>query len=185
MEKGPSNRLYRLIRRYRDVYFEGFANLLVKLKISPNMISYFRLLLFLPIFWSIGVNLWITFWLVMIGFFLDAIDGLVARKTNAESKYGEFLDFLIDKLQLIPLVTGLVFYAYASWFWASLYLIEFLLALFLIYLKSKAFNYSRFLVYFAAFFYCIWSINLIDVSLVFLSFYQLVFLIKYFKDLYV
>lgn len=184
MKKDLSESLYRAIKPYRDRYLGFFADIMIKLKITANMVSYFRLFLYLPIFLSIGINLWCTFFLVILSFLLDALDGLIARKTKMTSFFGEKLDFLIDKLQLLPIIAGLVFYSYAAWFWAFLYLSEFLLSVFLIFIKNKTFNYSRFLLYFSVLFYCIWFINIIDIVLVFLSFYQLVFLIKYFKDLH-
>lgn len=184
MKKGLSSSLYTAIQPYRDRYLGFFADKMIGLRITANMVSYFRLFLYLPIFWSFGVNLWMTFWLVILGFLLDALDGLIARKTKTISLFGEKLDFLVDKLQLLPIIAGIVFYSYADWFWSFLYLCEFLLAVFLIFIKKKTFNYSRFLLYFSILFYCIWSVNFINVVLVFLSFYQLVILIKYFKDLY-
>ncbi|MCC7432376.1 CDP-alcohol phosphatidyltransferase family protein [Candidatus Peregrinibacteria bacterium] len=184
MKKSLSSSLYTAIKPYRDRYLGFFADKMIGLRITANMVSYFRLFLYLPIFWSFGVNLWITFCLVILSFLLDALDGLIARKTRTTSLFGEKLDFLIDKLQLLPVVAGIVFYSYAGWFWAFLYLCEFLLSLFLIFIKNKTFNYSRFLLYFSILFYCIWSVNIIDVVLVFLSFYQLVILIKHFIDTY-
>lgn len=86
-------------------FFEGIYRLSailispIFLKINPNFISIFSLLLgfiglFFSFFLSLDINLVIIFFL--LSFVLDFTDGLIARYTGKTSFHGRFLDGLFD-----------------------------------------------------------------------------------------
>ena len=71
-----------------------------KILTIPNLLSFFRLILIIPIVLSYVVydESIITFALVVISGGSDVIDGFIARKFNMRSELGRFLDPLADKL---------------------------------------------------------------------------------------
>lgn len=79
----------------------------------PNLISLFRLLLAIPVFFIVknlhtNVNYrYITLTLILTAFISDLIDGYVARKKNLISEFGKIIDPLADKVFIFLLVTQL------------------------------------------------------------------------------
>ena len=75
---------------------------------TPNQITIFRLSLTVPFFllWFIVDLKWIQFFIVLVFcfiFFLDWIDGYVARKYNMVSQIGGFLDPVVDHISIYAL----------------------------------------------------------------------------------
>lgn len=81
------------------------------IKIVPNCISVFRIIL-IPIFFyfiSNNHNI-VAVTVVLLAALSDFFDGYVARKLNAQSKTGELLDPIADKLFLNTVLWGLCFF---------------------------------------------------------------------------
>ena len=76
----------------------------------PNLITFLRLLLALPISISIyqGNELQALILFILAGL-SDGLDGYLARKYNWESKYGELLDPLADKCLILSTILALAF----------------------------------------------------------------------------
>ena len=68
-----------------------------------NLINYLRLLLLFLMFLKIKRSPLFAFTTSIIGGFIDLIDGPIARQTLLTSKYGQFLDILMDRLTVIIL----------------------------------------------------------------------------------
>jgi phosphatidylglycerophosphate synthase len=184
MPKTLSYRLYLALRPYRDRFFDKIADFLININVKANQLTIFRGFLYIPTFLSVGISLWLTLFLIAVNMFLDAIDGLIARKTKNETVLGAKLDFFIDKLLLLPVLFGLWAYSTADWFWLIVYGSLFIFTL-VFYKKNRTFEYGRFLLYFAIFYKMIGGYNLIDSVLVFLSFFQFVILINELKKKYI
>lgn len=81
----------------------------------PNLISFFRLLLFIPflILFNLASKDWsyrhYIFYTIILAFFTDLLDGFVARKTNKISELGKLIDPLADKLLMTIIVLNLFF----------------------------------------------------------------------------
>lgn len=79
----------------------------------PNLISLFRLLLFIPFIilfnnYTITVNVRVyIIVLIFIAFISDLLDGYVARKTNSISEFGKIIDPLADKILVAMVVINL------------------------------------------------------------------------------
>lgn len=76
----------------------------------PNLISLFRLLLFIPFLYLFQLmqddndyRYYILF-VIIIAFFSDLLDGYVARKTNQISELGKIIDPLADKILVAIIV---------------------------------------------------------------------------------
>lgn len=75
----------------------------------PNIISYLRILLLIPIFYSVNIEDNITgIILIFIAGITDFADGALARYLKIQSKYGELLDPIADKIFVIGCATILV-----------------------------------------------------------------------------
>jgi cardiolipin synthase (CMP-forming) len=79
----------------------------------PNLISLFRLLLFIPFLLcfnqmrtEIGYKYYVLA-LIMIAFLSDILDGYAARKTNQISELGKIIDPLADKVLVALIVVNL------------------------------------------------------------------------------
>ena len=77
---------------------EPLANIFIKLRLTPNIISVFSLLagagaayLFFYQYFVSGAIM------LLVSAVLDLIDGTVARKTGKETKFGAVFDWIVDK----------------------------------------------------------------------------------------
>ncbi|HLT00815.1 MAG TPA: CDP-alcohol phosphatidyltransferase family protein [Geminicoccaceae bacterium] len=66
-----------------------------------NLITVGRLLMVVPLVWLIvAENLLAAFWLFVVAGISDALDGFVAKRFNARTNLGSYLDPLADKVLL-------------------------------------------------------------------------------------
>lgn len=79
----------------------------------PNLISSFRLLLFVPFLYLFNnyssnenVRIYILI-LIIVAFVSDFLDGYIARKTNSISELGKIIDPLADKILVAMIIINL------------------------------------------------------------------------------
>jgi len=78
----------------------------------PNYISIFRLLCVPLIIWLILNGIYVAaFWLFLVAGASDAIDGYLARKLDAQSSTGAYLDPIADKALLVGIYITLGYQA--------------------------------------------------------------------------
>jgi cardiolipin synthase (CMP-forming) len=66
-----------------------------------NLVTVARLLMVAPLVWLIvDENLLAAFWLFIVAGFSDALDGFIAKRFNARTNLGSYLDPLADKVLL-------------------------------------------------------------------------------------
>lgn len=74
----------------------------------PNIVSFFRILLILPLIIFLEINAKSYVWfLIIIGGISDCADGFIAKKYNLKSSFGAIIDPLADKLLILILFTWL------------------------------------------------------------------------------
>lgn len=103
--------------KFREKYFLPVLQLLAMLRITPNQITLFRLVLIVPIaFYFVTESLsgvlifYVIFWL------LDLFDGSLARYLNKQSDKGRFLDTLVDNFTYGMLMAGMI-HLQVTWLW--------------------------------------------------------------------
>ncbi len=81
----------------------------------PNLLSFYRILIFPLIFWFIlsgKETLFVAF--IIINLITDALDGFLARKLNQETVFGARLDSTADKLTYVLAITGIFVFKYET-----------------------------------------------------------------------
>ena len=82
----------------------------------PNTITFFRLSLLLPLFYLISAKAsWIIlFFVSVLLFILDLLDGYLARRLNQITEFGNIFDSFVDKISFITVIISLAFFGYIS-----------------------------------------------------------------------
>lgn len=122
-------------RKKLQPYFDAPAKLCVHLKIKPNAITISAFIIGIGCGLSIALaRPWTALVLLVLSGFLDIIDGSVARLLGKSSKFGAFLDLVLDKMVESAVILGFVFL-----------LPQYYLA-YILFFIAVLFNYSTFVV---------------------------------------
>lgn len=119
------------------VLLEPVVNAFHTHKITANALTLLSLLFALLAgvgYYFSGGNGWILFFaliMVFLNALMDGADGLLARKTNSASKYGDFLDHVVDRYADVLIVGGACLGGYVSATLGSVILTGILLASYL------------------------------------------------------
>ncbi len=172
--------IYFAVMKWRDLIFESPARHLIKRRVSANMISFLRLFLMIPVFFTVGPMPWLAMLILLLNFVLDGLDGVVARLSHSASIRGRALDVSIDNFFVIPILLGLVLYNLVAPFWASLYMVNILINYFCKYLKfgievgKYPFPLSKYFIYLALAVFALFNDNFYDPILLFWSVFLLI-----------
>jgi CDP-diacylglycerol--glycerol-3-phosphate 3-phosphatidyltransferase/archaetidylinositol phosphate synthase len=116
---------------------DPFINIFTAYKVNPNNLSMlslvFAIMAGLSYFLS-GFNailLFAALIFVLLNAFLDGVDGALARKMGCDSKYGDFLDHVIDRYADVFIICGIFFGGYLPESLGALVVIGVLLASYL------------------------------------------------------
>ena len=86
----------------------------------PNVLSLFRLLVGIPLLYAASADAWgLCLILIGAGYVSDLIDGPLARRFNAVSKYGKTYDLTADVIFDWTIVGGLVLTHRLEWWLAA------------------------------------------------------------------
>tara|TARA_Y100000816_G_scaffold70943_1_gene47536 strand:+ start:2578 stop:3105 length:528 start_codon:yes stop_codon:yes gene_type:complete len=116
--------------------------------LAPNLITIFRLVVSLLLFFNyeyIEFNNFILILIIALIGVSDAVDGYVARKFNQVSKLGTILDPFIDRIVFVLLIIWL-FDLFPNWFFYGILFREFIVLAGSIYVltSTKTINVSRY-----------------------------------------
>ncbi len=107
-----------LVRRFMRSSSLPLARLLAKTPITPNMVTIFGFLLTIPAFILLIQNNYIYSIigavLGVLSFYLDYVDGSLARIKNMGSIYGQFLDMYFGRFGVLLLYLGIIIGAYRA-----------------------------------------------------------------------
>ncbi len=89
---------------------------MAKVGIRPNHLTFFGLLIHLPVCYLLAQGRWTLASLIALLGFVDAFDGSLARKLgiDKQNKFGAFLDSTVDRISEVLLFSGFIFYYAAS-----------------------------------------------------------------------
>jgi phosphatidylglycerophosphate synthase len=102
---------------WRAKYFAVILKLLAKFKITPDQITFFRLLFIVPIIYGFYQRdlLFILIFYVLF-WFLDLFDGALARYLKIASDKGRFGDTVVDNFIYAVIIGGFI-YLNVAWAW--------------------------------------------------------------------
>lgn len=99
------------VRALSQPFLAPIADFLAKLKVSPNTVTILGFLGCLAVGISLGMgHLRLGGVLLIIFGPLDAVDGLLARRSGQQTKFGAFLDSTLDRYSEIAIFGGLLTY---------------------------------------------------------------------------
>jgi CDP-diacylglycerol--glycerol-3-phosphate 3-phosphatidyltransferase len=112
VEKVPrSPYLPRALMEFGYWIFGPPVKLCARLGVTPNMVSAASLVVTAGAAVAIGAGRFtLGGWLLLLGFALDAWDGILARSTGVASMAGEFFDATIDRYADLIAFLGLLYY---------------------------------------------------------------------------
>ncbi len=105
----------RWVRTWYSAVLNPFLRFLAQLGITANMLTIASLLIVViaGILLAFGKTI-LGAWILMLGAFLDGIDGELARVRGVKSKFGGFLDSICDHCGDFAIYLGLLFLAIKS-----------------------------------------------------------------------
>ena len=111
--------LYKKRKYFKDTS-KNLGYMFSKLPISPNQWTISSLVLAIILFiFLVNQNFLISFIICIFTISIDMIDGAVARATNIVTKFGAYLDTIIDRLIEFFIIFGLFFTEYPSFILSS------------------------------------------------------------------
>lgn len=184
----PSERRIKSIfERIKQIIFYPLVVLLIKLKITANMISYLSAMVGLISVVFLWYNLKISAILLLISLVIDGIDGSVARKTKKNNLKGAVTDCFADQITISASTIGFIAIGILNPIIGGIYLVLYpILIIFSV--VRNIFNFPssyilrpRIIVYGTFVFYIFSLINLLDYIVSILS---IILLIQVIKDFY-
>jgi phosphatidylglycerophosphate synthase len=120
-------------RNFSNIFVIPIARLLALLRLSPNKITILGLIFsILTAFMYASGELIYAFYLLLCTCFFDVIDGTVARITKKTTKFGGFLDSVLDRYSDSIILIGI-----------AIYLEEHFILIFIVLVGSLLVSYSR------------------------------------------
>jgi len=108
------------VRALSQPLLAPIADFLARLRVSPNTITILGFLgcVLVGVVLALGYVRLAGLLLILFGP-LDAVDGLLARRSGQQTKFGAFLDSTLDRYSEIAIFAGLLYYLLgANQFWA-------------------------------------------------------------------
>lgn len=95
---------------------DPIAKFFVKIRLSPNMITFIGFVVSVISAFFYGVGLFgYAGWIMIFGATFDMFDGKVARLTNTSSRSGAYFDSVMDRYGEGVVLLGLAYYYRSSW----------------------------------------------------------------------
>ncbi|HDO20667.1 MAG TPA: CDP-alcohol phosphatidyltransferase family protein [Candidatus Bathyarchaeota archaeon] len=99
------------LRRYIGFLIFPFANILVKLKVTPNLLTLIGFIFsLLSSYLIISGSLLSAGFLILLSGFFDVLDGAVARLSGLTSKFGGFFDSVMDRFSDAVVLSSIILY---------------------------------------------------------------------------
>ena len=102
-------KLIQRFRTYKSKRFDPLANLLLKIGLTANIMTFLSFLSGLAAVYFVFSDYWLFLIFAILHLFFDAFDGVLARKTK-ETKFGKNFDLVTDNLVAVLLFVKLGWY---------------------------------------------------------------------------
>jgi len=112
---------FNTLRPFASKVIEPLADFLVKYKVSPDTVSIASLICAffagLSFYYSPASRelILLAGILVILNSIFDALDGVIARKSNRATPRGDFLDHVIDRYSDVFIICSIFFAGYVPW----------------------------------------------------------------------
>jgi phosphatidylglycerophosphate synthase len=115
-QRSASKLLGRYLRHYLMWVLRPYEQALIRLRISPNAITFASLLTACVSAWALATGRFaLGGWLYLLTGILDIFDGRVARATGKVSPGGAFFDSVMDRYAELVVFFGLAYFYRGSW----------------------------------------------------------------------
>ncbi len=99
------------VRAWSKPFLAPIADFLARLRVPPNVVTICAFLGCVAVGVALGLGYPRLAGVLLILFGpLDAVDGLLARRSGQQTKFGAFLDSTLDRFSEIAIFVGLIFY---------------------------------------------------------------------------
>ena len=105
---------YFKLTKFKDALFLPLIKILSLLKVKPTAITYTRVFLMVLFVALIKISDYWPLFLLIFSYFLDNLDGSLARFTKTASDKGKFKDIVCDNLSFILFIIGLIYAGYLT-----------------------------------------------------------------------
>jgi len=112
---------FNTLRPFASKVIEPLADFLIRYEVSPNTVSIASLICAffagLSFYYSPASREFVLLAgiLVILNSILDALDGVIARKSNRATPRGDFLDHVIDRYSDVFIICSIFFAGYVPW----------------------------------------------------------------------
>lgn len=112
---------FNTLRPFASKIIEPLADFFIRYEVSPNAVSIVSLICAffagVSFYYSPASREFILLAgiLVILNSIFDALDGVIARKSNKATPRGDFLDHVIDRYSDVFIICSIFFAGYASW----------------------------------------------------------------------
>lgn len=109
------NRLFRLLGRFLSGLMagirDGIARGIIRAHVPPNAVTLAGPVAMTFVFWPLlEGDQWTAGWVGLLAITFDALDGAVARRSGGVTRFGAYLDSVVDRYADLLLMFGLLFY---------------------------------------------------------------------------
>ena len=177
----------------RDNLFNPISRILTKLKITANLLSNFKIIIFLPCLFLLSKNPKLAFLFLLVSLITDMLDGPLARYQKKQSDKGKFVDTFGDYIIYLLVILSLIYFNLFNSNILVYHLFVFPLIAILSTIKNQEFTKTDWiikpapllghfnaLVYISLFSFFFFGINYVDLILLILNIYFSFLLIYYF-----
>jgi len=121
-------KIYNGFANVRGKIFYPLIKLFVFLRITPNMLSYFGVLLMFLFVYFAPYNSPYLLYFILGAWFIDLLDGPLARHLKIDSDKGKFIDMICDALKHVLFILGVLYANLISGIIAVLLIVSFILS---------------------------------------------------------
>ena len=172
---GSEQGFIKSFEAWRTKLLRPISRLLITLHITPNMISYFGLLLLAGFIYYLPANPIVALYFLVAHVFIDAFDGSLARELKQDSDAGALTDIVCDHTGMVIVIATLLFYQIIGGWVAVIYVYLYtVMIIFIVLLNRLKISLpliirSKYYIYILFAIWAIWKVNYLTEGLIIFS----------------